>query len=160
MSEQIVHFEPKIVEPGELLAAGFQQAYTWETVDQISKLWDQVYTPRMHEFVNGTGTCLGICYQCTEQGFHYMAAAALTTLEQVPAGMETMTIPAHRYVAVTVQGDPLKKIGAAFEFIEKWIVENGHQRLDNALALEVYDERFTNDTDLENSALDIYVAIK
>ena len=153
----------QVREAGEMKLVGFEKAYTFATADQIPQLWEEHYLPRQNEIKNWDGCqSLGLCLALPEgEGFTYFAGAVVGEVAEVPAGMTTRTIPARRYAVVTLKGRPLEKIGAAFDFIHKeWLPTSGYACAEDGLSFELYDQRFTNDSDSDNAELDIYVSLK
>lgn len=57
------------------------------------------------------------------------------TEEELPSGFVAITIPAHRYAAVSVTS---QRIGEGYEHLNSWIHENGYKKLEQAVSLEIY----------------------
>lgn len=99
--------------------------------------------------------CYGVCEAMNEKGeFKYTACSKVTSLDNLPAGMEGKVVPAGKYAVYTFS-ESLDKLGDFYNnLFTKTIVEDA-LTFDNRPELEVYDHRF-----LENGVFDIYVPIK
>jgi AraC family transcriptional regulator len=129
----------------------------------IPALW-QKYMPRRHEIKNAVNAVnLGVCYEVPPEKRSrpdecmYMAAAAVSSFENVPEGMETFTIPKGLYAVFTHKGR-LETFEFTMNYIYgSWLPKSG-KKLRHAPDLEMYDHRFKLNED--DSEIDIYIPIE
>lgn len=98
-------------------------------------------------------------YETDEHGdYTFYIGEAVTSLTDVPAGFQSLTIPAGRYRKITTEsGEKLKVVVKAWQAI--WSMSNaelGGARSYQA-DFEVYDQRAS---DPQNTVVDIYIGIK
>ncbi len=76
-------------------------------------------------------------------GFDYYMGVEVSSVEKIPDGMKTITIPASKFVTASFikRGNP--DALQAFKFLtEKWMPENGCRQNQNIPLFIYYDERF------------------
>lgn len=129
----------------------------------IPALW-QNFMPRVHEIKNAKSPVnLGVCYEVPAgEGSRadecmYMAATEVTSFEDVPAGMESFTIPAGEYAVFTHKG-ALENFEHTMNYIYgSWLPKSG-KKLRHAPDMELYDQRFKlNEADSE---IDVYIPVE
>ena len=78
----------------------------------------------------------------------------VSSLEDVPENMTTLTIPAATYAVFTTRKGPIAEVVCeAWEYIWKWSKENKRAF---TIDFELYDERALDPTNVQ---LDIYIAL-
>lgn len=65
----------------------------------------------------------------------YWACYEVQHMEEVPAGMVQFTIPSHRYAMVACSN---KRIGEGYEQLNAWMQENGFEKRETAVSLELF----------------------
>lgn len=133
----------------------------------LPQLW-QKYIQLQHTiFHRKNAINYGVCFvQPKEQRQHpdecyYIAGAEVTSVENLPLGMEKITIEAGRYAIFTHKG-PLNEAIANLEhtmnyIYGSWLPKSGFE-LRDAPEFELYDERFHPAS--PESEFDIYIPIK
>lgn len=141
-------FEFVLTERPACTAAGVKVATTMQNANvDCMKLWSDDFGPKMSSFPADpafNGECYGISSdQNMEKGtFTYWAAMPLAPGAAVPAGMETIELPAGMYVACHHLA--LADIGPAYtEMYEQWLPSQSAYDLDLASpGLELYTHEF------------------
>jgi len=132
-------------------------------MEVIPKLW-QNFMPRRNQVVDAsTKANLGVSFPIPAkekphpEEQYYIAGTEVKNFDHVPAGMDTLVIPAGDYAVFTHKGE-INKIEQTMNYIYGiWLPSSG-KKLRVAPDMEYYDERFKmNDPDSE---LDIYVPIE
>lgn len=129
----------------------------------IPKLW-QTYMPRKHEIKNGmSSNDLGVCFevpaerQTRPDECLYVAAKEVSSIDEIPEGMEAFTIPAGEYAVFTHRGG-VEKFELTMNYIfGSWLPSSG-KKLRHAPDIEFYDHRFKLNS--EDSELDVYIPIE
>lgn len=140
--------------PGECRKEGIKSV--------IPALWEK-YVPRSQEIVSRVSpTDVGVCFDPGQDKTHpdecfYIAGTEVKSMDQIPQGMMSMTIPAGRYAVFTHKGS-LQKLQMTMKYIYgSWLPKSG-EKLRDAPDFEVYDQRFKPDS--EDSELDIYIPVQ
>jgi AraC family transcriptional regulator len=123
-------------------------------LDRIPLLWDQFIT-RIRELSNRAddiswGICLPLAAEerSHDEELKYIAGAAVTSADDLPEGMEAVTIPTATYAIFTHKGrvsDLAKTYGSIYS---TWLPSSGYRET-SGIELERYDARFTNADDSE-----------
>ncbi len=156
---------PKIVMRDDIKLIGMEY-FGNNANGEIPQLWG-VFIPRSGEIKNAApnGAFYGVCEckcegecQCGNGGsFLYTAAREVTSLDAVPEGMISRTLPPAKYAVFTHRG-PIATLNQTFEKIyTEWLAANNLVP-NAAYGFEYYDERFKEDA--PDSELDIYVPVK
>jgi AraC family transcriptional regulator len=103
----------EIVERGPLQLSGLALNCPGFDTSGIPPLWDS-FIPRLGELAG----CQGVWGAClpAKEGFKYLAGAELTVAEPLPAGFETVQIPAGKYLKAPFNDHP-SKMSAEFQRI-------------------------------------------
>ncbi len=125
--------------------------------NEIGVVWDQV-NARFGEIEHVCGPAYGLCFgmpNATEPW--YIAGFEVAQVENLPAGMMRMTVPAQKYAAFPCT---LGTIGATYRYItEEWQPRTGHEHAD-APDFELYDEEPDPAAPPQDMKLWIYWPIK
>jgi AraC family transcriptional regulator len=129
----------------------------------IPHLWAE-YNPRGQEIsarLSFADMGVVVCIDDAKEKSHpdecyYMACAEVTSTEEIPQGMTTMTIPAGNYAVFTHRGT-IAKIDFTMNFIYGSWLPKSNRKLREAPEMEVYDHRFRPNSD--ESEFDIYIPI-
>lgn len=124
---------------------------------KIKETWDH-YFVHTNEISNKVPwVAYGVQYT-DEHGFHYLASAKVSKIEQVPAGMVSYVIPPHEYAIFTFVGN-INQLGESYQFIQQDFIAN-HPKLSIDTQhpwIELYGPRFTPGS--EESEIDLYIPI-
>ena len=122
--------EPKIESKNAFTVVGMKYRGKPEK-DEIPALWRQ-FVPRIGEIKNLTGSHasfggFGVMdnYDESTGQFDYVSAVEVTTAEDIPEGMMSWEIPAHKYAVLEFN---FSEIHQAFKKIYAWLPESGNKR--------------------------------
>lgn len=73
--------------------------------------------------------------------------------EPLPQGMVAITIPPHRYAVVSSTS---QRIGEGYELLNTWIQEQGYQKLDHAVSMEIF---YLEGQHWEEEVVDLFIPI-
>lgn len=73
--------------------------------------------------------------------------------ETLPEGMVAITIPPHRYAVVSSTS---QRIGEGYELLNTWIHEQGYQKLEHAVSMEIF---YIEGQHWEEEVVDLYIPI-
>lgn len=114
---------PEIRKVGALLLAGLRRYYTFEDRGCIPLLW-QRFGPHIDTIPGQLpGDAYGVCLRAEgepQDGFDYLAAVPMRSLDQLPDGLVGVRIPALT-VAVFRHRDHVSSIGATCEAAGAWL---------------------------------------
>ena len=129
----------------------------------IPKLWDdfnKVCAGIPHTVTDRTA--YGICYYedsdtPDSEEFSYLAGVEVSSAEDIPAGMEAISIPAHEYAVFEHRG-PLDSLGQTYQFIHgNWLPGSIYEKV-GTLDFELYDWRFR--WGQPDSVLEIWIPVR
>lgn len=153
--------EPKMITKSGFKVVGLE--YYGENKNQeIRSLWDKFCVDYLEiPGVTKKDLCYGVCFM--EEGdinpnaFHYLCAVENKSLDPIPKGMRVIDIPEQKYASFTHKGN-LGSLKETYDYIYgKWLPGSGHRKT-GGYDLEVYDERFKDDSD--DSEFDILIALQ
>ena len=160
--------QPAIVEKAALTVVGletpFIHALSPETTNyKIGPLWDDL-VHRAKEVKGRVGHAMyGIIYSRPESErshpheLQYIAAVAVSSIADIPAGMTSRTIPAGTF-AVFLHRGPITKIAdTCREIYRVWLPKSTWEHADIA-DVELYDERF--DCESETSEMEYWISVR
>lgn len=164
-----INMEPKLVNVQEKKVLGFAGKFISvlspekNNIVVIPKLW-QSFMPRKNEIKNRISEAnLGLCFEVpADQKEHvaecmYIAGTEVSDFTEIPAGMQSYTIPAGEYAIFTHVG-PLNTFEMTMNFIYgSWLPKSG-RKLRSAPDFELYDHRFK--LDAADSEIDVYIPIE
>ena len=146
------------------LEASFLHALSPETTNYkvIPPLWQQ-FSQRAREVQSRVGQAMyGIIYGRPESErahpheLQYIAAVAVSSVTNLPAGMTSRTVPAGKFAQFTHRG-PIHRIGETCrEIYRVWLPQSNWQHAGIA-DIEVYDHRFCPDG--EDSEVDYWISV-
>ncbi len=124
----------------------------WERVRRDEAFWME-----LEKIAVGSAT-LGLSTDFDGRSFSYWIAREIVAGSEVPAGMQSITIPAQRYVVVTAAGAFPQSVWKAVDFIyNDWLKRSGHRRAGGP-DFECYDSRY--DAAAGSGEIDLYVPIE
>jgi predicted transcriptional regulator YdeE/DNA-binding transcriptional MerR regulator len=156
--------EPRIVDKPAFTVvglpfSGFISAAPYESGNEnneIGKLWDE-FNARYPEIKHISGPSYGLCFGTpNEREPWYIAGAEVSQVEDLPAGMMSMSVPARKYAVFPCT---LSTLGATYRYItEEWQPRSGYEHAE-APDFEYYDQEF-DPADPMNMPLSVYWPIK
>ncbi|MBN2547941.1 MAG: GyrI-like domain-containing protein [Anaerolineales bacterium] len=151
--KEMIEMEPKIVSKPAFTAVGLLYHGKNEN-NEIAQMWGQ-FNPRMGEIKNVVDGAFGVCGSTQEDGsFKYLAGMAVSSVEDLPTGMEVWEVPAQQYAVFPCM---LGNIHETYKYaFETWLPTSGYTYTKGP-DYEYYDETF----DMEKGGpLYIYVPIQ
>lgn len=133
----------------ELLVAGTNQRYTFETRANIPAQWCR-FAPRIGTIPGQVGMIsYGVSWNCeTGRAFDYLCGVEVSGAEALPADLVTVRLPALRY-AVFTHEQHVSKLPAAIDTIwRQWVPDAGLKIDDEAPCFERYTSEFNGETGL------------
>jgi AraC family transcriptional regulator len=120
-------------------------------------LWKK-FMERLGEIKHRKGTLFyGASFVTGECSFRYMAAVEVENFEDIPEGMVKATAPPEKYAVWTHKGR-LETLKNTYGYLyEKGMPESGLKQKKD-FWLEMYDERFKEDSD--DSEMDLYIPVE
>lgn len=125
----------------------------------IPELWHS-FIKKMNEVPNRSdsstwGVCLSLPDPSTPGEYRYVAGAPVSSVDEIPEGMEAVEIPSATYAVFTHNGR-IDAIAQAYRHIHgEWLPASGFRHAGGP-ELERYDERFTGG---EDSAMEIWIPV-
>ena len=150
--------EPVLEELGQLRFAGLRQHFGAGERAQIPALW-QRFAPSIGRVPGQDGfTAYGAVFDSASDGsMEYMCAVALSRDAPAPAGFDTVSVAAHRYLVFKHVGH-VSGVSATFMAIfGEWLPRSGYT-MDEAPLLERYTEKFDGRTG--RGEIEILVPVK
>ena len=133
--------EPRLMGSGPLLIAGASERYTPQTAARIPQLWQQ-FAPQIGHIPGQVGwTTYGVCLNGDDHGFEYVAGVEVEHLDDVPAGLRGLTVPAHTYAVFTHRGHVSALRSTMDAIFATWLPTSNY-RYAGAPILERYGEAF------------------
>jgi AraC family transcriptional regulator len=157
--------EPRIVQRGSFRVAGAairtseeenRRSGTipafWKRVRADGAFWDE-----FGKIAVGSAT-LGLSTDFDGRSFSYWIAREVEAGAGVPAGMQSVTIPAQRYAVFTAAGAFPQSVWELVDFVYgDWLKRSGHRRAGGP-DFEWYDSRY--DVASGSGEIDLYVPIE
>lgn len=154
----------KIVERNEIKLVGIKQRISMGN-NTIPQLWEG-FNKRYTEIKNivGNMVCYGIADNMDkENNFDETVASEVLNFNEIPEGMISKTIPSKKYLVFTHKGKIVDENGVmslekTYDEIYRKTLPILDFEIDNSFNFELYDERFSHDSD--KSEFDIYIPLK
>ncbi len=156
---------PRIVEKGSFRVAGVA-IRTSEAENRLSgtipAFWERVrraqaFWAELGKIAVGSAT-LGLSTGFDGRDFSYWIAREIRADAEVPAGMQSVTLPAQRYAVFTAVGAFPRSVWKAVDFAYgDWLKRPGHRRAAGP-DFEWYDTRY--DAAAGSGEIDLYVPIE
>ena len=155
--------EPKIVDLPKLYFIGLKAELTMREINQVCPaLWSELMSKSQDLFSNQDLMCLGVCItpetSTENDSFIYMAGFASDKPLEGRKGYVLHEISASKYAVFTHKGS-INTLTSTFDYAYKTWVPASHYKVHCHEDLELYDQRF-NESDPENSEMDIYIPIQ
>ncbi|MGL4392753.1 MAG: GyrI-like domain-containing protein [Fusobacteriaceae bacterium] len=153
-----------VIDRGEIKIVGIKGSFKIENGSvEIPKLWKNFFD-RINEIKNfADDRCYGVATKIGEDFYEEIVGREVKSLEEVPAGMETIILKPNKYLVFTHTGKLVKPNGESlvketYDNLYSKIIPNSGFMLADNFNFECYDYRFKHDDDF--SMFDIYVPIK
>ena len=163
--QEAYRMEPRIVNKPAFTVVGlpftgFVSAPPYEggnENNEIGKVWDQLNV-RFSEIKHMCGPAYGLCFGMpNEREPWYLAGFEVARVEDLPAGMMSLTVPAQRYAVFPCT---VGTIGAAYRTItEEWQPRTGYEHA-GAPDFELYEEEPNPNAPPQDMKLSIWWPIK
>jgi AraC family transcriptional regulator len=154
--------QPRIVRRPAFHAIGRAGHFTPATTSRIPELWEGFVRGPMQSVPNRRGQhTLGLCIDADpatveQAGFTYVAAVEVDRIDDVPAGMVALTVPASTYAVFTHSGHISRLPDTVKQVWGHWLPASPYRHVPTA-DFELYDERW--DPTTGNGEIDLYVPI-
>ena len=160
--------EYRVIEREDTLAAGMVctlKAGERENAQTVQALW-QKFHARQHEIQSvaaepqvqyGVMTFPAV-FNPADSAFTYMACTEVADTNNLPAGMNSITIPGGNYCVITHKG-PLSELSRVFDWYNNVLLPKGEVRPRGVIEFERYDDRFKG-FDKEDTEVDVYFPIE
>ncbi len=149
---------PRFEDGAELLIAGFNTTYTFETRGKIPLQWAR-FAPHIGRVPGQIGAkTYGVCWNYQPGcGFDYLSGVAVRDAGQLPADFVQVRLPAARY-AVFTHRSHVSSIGTTLDAIwSKWLPNSGREAAE-APCFERYTEEFDPRNGL--GGIEIWIPLK
>lgn len=154
----------KVIERNEIKLVGMMKRIVMPD-NTIPQLWEE-FNKRFAEIKNTVSmACYGVADNMANETYSFdeTVGVEVSSFENVPEGMITKIIAPKKYLVFTFKGFMVGKNGEmnlskAYEDIYGNILPSLDFEIDNDFNFELYDERFSHDS--EDSEFDIYVPVK
>lgn len=150
--------EPRFEDHSELLIAGLNETYTFETRIRIPAQWEK-FVPRIGKVPGQIGTnSYGVCWNYKPNcGFDYLSGVEVQSESDLPAGFTHVRIPAQRY-AIFTHKQHVSTIAATIDSVwTKWLPESGFQPAESP-AFERYSVAFNPQTGM--GGMELWIPLK
>lgn len=101
---------------------------------KIPGLWQQVYSGELEALVprhiaKGKPFCVYYDYQSDQSGaYSVVVGYQVPGLEEVPAGLSGLSVPAGKYLMFTAEGDPAQAVPQAWAYIGEYFKDSRAKR--------------------------------
>jgi predicted transcriptional regulator YdeE len=149
---------PRFENHGEMLIAGSNETYTFETRNNIPTQWNG-FAPNIGRVPGQVGkSSYGVCWNFKPGvGFDYLTGVEVSSTSGLPAGFSHVPLPAARY-AIFTHRQHVSAIGQKLDAIwQKWLPNSGYQAT-GAPCFERYTEEFNPQTGMGGT--EIWIPIK
>jgi AraC family transcriptional regulator len=149
---------PRFENGRELLIAGINVRYTFETRVQIPAQWER-FAPLLGKVPGQIGkTAYGVCWNYQPgRGFDYLCGVEVSSAAGLPADFSHVRLPAQRY-AVFIHSKHVSLIPNTLDAIwRKWLPNSGYQAAETP-SFERYSEDYNAQTGMGGT--EIWVPIK
>lgn len=150
---------PRFESASAMLLAGTKQRYSYSDMSGIADQWHS-FVPRIGEIPEQAGkAAYGVVVRTpSAESIDYMVGVAVTDATRVPAGFETMEIPAHRYAVFTHEGHVSQMPGTIDRIFKDWLPSSGCEMSGQPDFFERYGENF--DAQAGAGDVEIWVPVK
>ena len=153
--------EPRLAHRPAFRVVGMAGHFTPATASRIPELWERFARGPMETVPHRRGThTFGICADADpvapEAGFTYVAAVEVSHIDDVPAGLVALTVPASRYAVFTHAGHISRLPDTVKQIWGDWLPAAPYRHV-AAPDFELYDERW--DPATGEGDIDVWVPI-
>jgi predicted transcriptional regulator YdeE len=149
---------PRFENCGELVIAGLNESYTFESRANIPSQWGR-FAPHIGKVPGQVGRAsYGVCWNYKSgSGFDYLSGVEVADPRGLPAGFTQLHLPAQRY-AVFTHGEHVSTIARTIDTIwNAWVPDCG-LKVAEAPCFERYTEDFNPETG--KGGMEIWIPIK
>jgi AraC family transcriptional regulator len=145
LREEPIKMKPTIIEKNKCYVVGLVCKGKNEN-DEVSKLWNE-FNSRYSEIEDKVLPCSSFGYESYGEDFHttgdftYMAGVEVTSVDNIPEGMDYVEIPANKYAVFAIPAIIETLPNAICSIYSKWIPECG-LKVNGCYDFEYYDETF------------------
>jgi predicted transcriptional regulator YdeE len=150
--------QPRFEQGRELLIAGLNVSYTFETRVNIPAQWAR-FAPHLGKIVGQVDKMsYGVCWNYKQgSGFDYLSGVEVRDVSGLPTGFSHIRLPAQRY-AVFTHTKHVSSIPDTIDDIwKKWLPHSGHEAA-QAPCFERYTEKFNPQTGM--GGIEVWVPLK
>jgi AraC family transcriptional regulator len=143
----------------ELLIAGLNEGYTFESRVNIPAQWDR-FVPHIGKVPTQEGpACYGVSWNTEpDRGFDYLCGVEITDTTRLPSAFTHVRLAAQRY-AVFTHREPVSSIAKTFDTIwTKWAPDAGLE-IGNVPSFERYTEKPDPTTEMGGMEIEIWIPI-
>ncbi|MCC6144435.1 MAG: AraC family transcriptional regulator [Candidatus Hydrogenedentes bacterium] len=142
----------------ELLIAGYNERYTFESRKNIPQQWDRcsLHIGRIPGQIGAVS--YGVCWNYDPgRGFDYLSGVEVASTEELPGDFRHVVLPAQRYAVFTHEGH-VSTIPDTIQAIWRdWLPNSGHE-VSAAPSFERYTEEFDGETG--EGGIEIWIPIR
>jgi len=149
---------PRFVDGNDMLVAGLQESYTFETRANIPNQWER-FAPHIGNVPRQVGKCsYGVCLKFDpECGFEYLSGVEVESTEGLPEEFSHVRIPAQRY-AVFLHTEHVSSIAQTIDAIwSKW-QPSSDLKVAQSPSFERYTEEFHPETGM--GGIEIWIPLQ
>ena len=136
--------EPRFETTPAMLMAGLQQTYSYGGNAGIPSQWQQfnVYFGEIPSQIGNVA--YGICTQADGQdgSFQYMTAVEVRATDGLPAGFQSLKLPAQTYAVFAHRGHISSIQATCHAIFAEWLPASGYKHAGLPDLMERYDDRF------------------
>lgn len=149
--------QPKFEQRGEILIAGLNETYTFETRTNIPAQWN-LLMPLAERIPAQRGNAFyGVCWNFQpECGFDYLAGVEVEATKTLPAEFTHLRLTPQTY-AVFVHREHVSRLPETLDRIWIWLRDNNREAAE-APSFECYTETFDSNTGL--GGVEIWMPVK
>lgn len=139
--------QPRFEQRGEILIAGLNESYTFETRSNIPAQWN-LLLPLADRIPDRLGSAFyGVCWNFQpECGFDYLAGVEVDTINALPAEFTHLCLAQQNY-AVFIHREHVSSLPETLDRVWMWLRENNREPAE-APSFECYTETFDSKTGL------------
>ena len=149
--------QPRFEQRGEILIAGLNESYIFETRSNIPSQWNRLM-PLVGRISGKQGSVFyGVCWNFQlECGFDYLAGVEVGAMNALPAGLSHLRLAPQNY-AVFFHREHVSSLPETLDAIWIWLRENNREAAE-APSFECYTEAFDSNTGL--GGVEIWMPVK
>lgn len=166
--------KPTIIEKDQMILLGFSffgdpfaTSAGWTEENEIGRLWNRFMTYLTHygncvKHVKGDQVAYEVHVEAGETAqtgeWEIFVGMEVEKLEDVPIQLVAKILPPSTYAVFTFQGEQITSDWHRYIY-QEWMPDSGYE-VAHRFSFQLYDERFKGLENLDESELDVYVAVK